>query len=147
MSCDGHFSHLHYYHLRLLLALQGCRVNLPFYLWQSLKKMSHAVQSFDNPERSLFHHGLVKIILHHQLSLKGKSWDEFLAECHLGPTQYWPNSSPKTRKKRKATKPEVNNVLETESEGKRLEEANLPINAVSVVTMLIIWFPVALNQS
>ena len=65
VSCDGCFSHLHYYHLRLLLALQGCRINLSFYLWQSLKKMSHAVQSFDNLERSLFHHGLVKIILQH----------------------------------------------------------------------------------
>ena len=40
VSCDGRFSHLHYYHLRLLLALQRCRLNLPFYLWQSLKKMS-----------------------------------------------------------------------------------------------------------
>ena len=38
--------------------------------------------------------------------------------------------SPKTRRKQKATaKPEVNNVPETESEGKGLEEANLPINA------------------
>ena len=119
VSCDGRFSHLHYYHLRLLLALKGCRLNLPFYLWQSLKKMSHAVQSFDNPDRSLFHHGLVKIILQHQLSLKGKSWEEFLTECHLGPTQYWPNPAPKTRRKWKATaKPEVNNVPETESEGR-----------------------------
>ena len=63
VSCDGRFSHLHYYHLRLLLALKGCKLNLPFYLWQSLKKMSHSVQSFGNTDRSLFHHGLVKIII------------------------------------------------------------------------------------
>ena len=86
VSCDGRFSHLHYYHLRLLLALQGCRLNLPFYLWQSLKKMSQAVQSFNNPDRSIFHHGLVKIIVQHQLYLNGKTWDEFLTECDLGPT-------------------------------------------------------------
>ena len=92
--------------------------------------MSHAVQIFDNPDRSLFHHGLVKIIIHHQLSLNGKSWDEFLTECHLGPTQYWPNPSPKTRRKQKATvKPEVSNVPENKSEDKGLEEANPPINA------------------
>ena len=40
VSCGGRFSHLHYYHLILLLALQGCKLNFPFYLWQSLKKMS-----------------------------------------------------------------------------------------------------------
>ena len=65
VSCDGRFSHLHYYHLRLLLALQGCRLNLPFYLWQSLKKMSQAVRSFNNLDRSIFHHGLIKIIVQH----------------------------------------------------------------------------------
>ena len=40
VSCDGRFSHLHYYHLRLLLALKGCKLNLPFYLWQSLKNVA-----------------------------------------------------------------------------------------------------------
>ena len=95
VSYDGRFSHLHYYHLRLLLALQGCRLNLPFYLWQSLKKMSQAVRSFNNPDRSLFHHRLIKIIVQHQLSVNGKSWDGFLTDCHLGPMQYWPNPSPK----------------------------------------------------
>ena len=59
--------------------------------------------------------------MQHQLYLNGKSWDEFLIECDLGLTQYWPNTSPKTSRKRKAAaKPEVNNVLETESEGKGL---------------------------
>ena len=81
VSCDGRFSHLHYYHLRLLLALKGCKLNLPFYLLQSIKKMAHSVQTtIGNPDRSLFHHGLVKIIIQHQLSLNGKSWDEFLIE-------------------------------------------------------------------
>ena len=95
-----------------------------------MNKMSHSVQSFDNPDRSIFHHGLVKIIMQHQLSLNGKSWDEFLTECQLGPTQYWPNPSPKTRRKRNATvNLEVSNVPETESKDKELEEAHTPINA------------------
>ena len=102
-----------------MLALKGCKLNLPFYISQSLKKMLHLVQSFDNPNRSLFHHGLVKIIIRHQLSLNGKSWDEFLIECQFGPTQFWPNPSPKTRRKRKATvKPGVSNVPEAESKDK-----------------------------
>ena len=40
VSYCGRYSHLHLYHLRLLLAVKGCKLNLPFYLWQSLKKMS-----------------------------------------------------------------------------------------------------------
>ena len=83
--------------------------------------MSHSIQSFSNPDRSLFHHGLVKIIIQHQLSLIGKSWDEFLIECQLGPTQCWLNPSPKTRKKRKAPiKSEVSNVHEAESKDDEL---------------------------
>ena len=41
VSCDGRFSHVHYYHLRLLLALKGCKLNIIFYLLQILKKMAH----------------------------------------------------------------------------------------------------------
>ena len=92
--------------------------------------MSNSVQTtISNPDRSLFHHGLVKIIIQHQLSLNGKSWDEFLIECQLGPTQYWPNPPPKTHRKRKATvKSEVGNVHEAESKDKELQEANPPMN-------------------
>ena len=88
VSCDGRYAHLHLYHLRLLLALRGCKLNFPLYLCQSLKKMPQAVRSLSNPDRSLFHHGLIKIIVQNQLSVNGKSWDGFLTDCHLGPTQY-----------------------------------------------------------
>ena len=128
MSCDRHFSHLNYYHLRLLLALQGCKLNLPFYLWQSLKKISQEVRSFSNPDRSLFHHGLIKIILQFQLFVNGKSWDSFLTDCQLGPTQYWPNLSPRIRKKLKAIKSEVDITSETVSEVKGFREVSIPIN-------------------
>ena len=92
--------------------------------------MLHSVQTtIGNPDRSLFHYGLVKIIIQHQLSLNFKSWDEFLIECQLGPTQYWPNPPPNTRRKWKATvKSKVGNVHEAESKDKELQEANPPIN-------------------
>ena len=81
VSCDGRFCHLHYYHLRLLLALKGSKLNLPFYLLQSLKKMAHSVQNtIGNPDRILFHHGLIKILIQHQLSLSCKSWDGVVEE-------------------------------------------------------------------
>ena len=107
VTCCGRYSHLHLYHLRLLLAVKGCKLNLPFYLWQSLKKMSQSVRNFNNPDSSLCHHGLIKILLQFQLSAKGVSWDKFLVDCKLGPTQYWPNPSPRIRRRRKAINPEV----------------------------------------
>ena len=90
--------------------------------------MSRTVRSFSNPDRSLFHHGLIKIIIQHQLSENGKSWDKFLVDCQLGPTQHWPSPSPRIRKKRKAVKSEVNDTPETVFEGKGFGEAGLPVN-------------------
>ena len=69
-----------------------------------------------NPDRSLFHHGLSKILVQHQLSLIGRSWDELLAENKLGSTQYWPNPPPKTRRKHRASlESEVDDVHKAES--------------------------------
>ena len=53
-------------------------------------------------DRSLFHHGLIKILVQHQLSLVGRSWDELLIINDLGLTQYWPNLCPRTCRKSKA---------------------------------------------
>ena len=108
VTCCGRYSHLHLYHLRLLLAVKGCKLNLPFYLWQSLKKMAQSVRNFTNPDNSLCHHGLIKILLQFQLAARGVSWDKFLADCNLGPTQYWPNSAPRIRRRRKDINSEDN---------------------------------------
>ena len=51
------------------------------------------------------------------------SWDKFLVDCQLGPTQYWPNPSPRARRKRKVLNPGVNS-----SEVKESEVINMPIN-------------------
>ena len=87
--------------------------------------MAHSVQNtIGNPNRSLFHHGLIKILIQHQLSLIGRSWDELLAENKLGLKQYWPNPSPKTCKKRKAPlKSEVDDVHKAEPGVSELHEA------------------------
>ena len=63
VSCDGRYSHMHYYHLRLLMDLKGSKINLPFFLLQSLRKMAHTIQTIvGDIEQSLFHHGLLKIL-------------------------------------------------------------------------------------
>ena len=66
--------------------------------------------------------------MQHQLSVNGKSWDSFLTDCQLGPTQYWSNPSPRIRNKQKAIKYEVNNTSETISEVKGFREVSIPIN-------------------
>ena len=55
----------------------GFQLNVPFYLLRSLYKMSkrYKRQSVDS---SLFHHGLIKILLIHHLSNVGDCWDGFL---------------------------------------------------------------------
>ena len=69
------------------MAFNGSKLNLPFFLLHSLKRMVHTVQNTrGDVERSLFHHGLLKILFQHQLSLFGRSWDEFLDENDFGLT-------------------------------------------------------------
>jgi hypothetical protein len=55
----------------------GFQLNMPFYLLRSLYKMSkrYKRQSLDS---SLFHHGLIKILLIHHLTTVGDCWDGFL---------------------------------------------------------------------
>ena len=102
VSCDDRYSHVHYYHLWLLIALKGCRLNPPFFLLQILKRMAHTVHTtIGDVERILFHHGLLKILFQHQLSLFGWSWDEFLDENDFGLTQYWSTLHPKNCRKLK----------------------------------------------
>ena len=63
VTCDGHCSRMHYYHLWLLMTLKGSKINLPFFVLQSLRKMAHTVQNIVvDIEQSLFHHGLLKIL-------------------------------------------------------------------------------------
>jgi hypothetical protein len=52
-------------------------LDMPFYLLRSLYKMSkrYKIKGFDS---SLFHHGLVKILLMHHLSTIGDNWEVFL---------------------------------------------------------------------
>ena len=66
--------------MRLLTHITGDDpLNLPFYLYNSLIKMSKRYQQ--QPlffPQYVYHHGLIKIFVQFQLNKKGKSWDEFL---------------------------------------------------------------------
>ena len=57
----------------------GFPLNLPYYLLHSLFKMSNAIKRGPkNVSHSLFHHGLVRILIDRELSKSNRSWDEFV---------------------------------------------------------------------
>jgi hypothetical protein len=54
-------------------------LNLPYYLHISLTKMSHKVQAEpDKIKNTLFHFGLIKLIVLEELRRRGKTWEHFL---------------------------------------------------------------------
>jgi hypothetical protein len=57
----------------------GFKLNLPFYFLRSLQKMSRFYQRQNpNSESSLFHHGLIQVLVNAQLLKIGDSWKGFL---------------------------------------------------------------------
>jgi hypothetical protein len=78
VTCEGRFGFVFLYHIRLLMNFIGFQLNMPYYLWRSLYKMAkrYKRQQLDS---SLFHHGLIKILLVHQLKLQHDDWNAFLA--------------------------------------------------------------------
>ena len=45
-------------------------------------------RTIGNQDRSLFHDGLIKMLVQYQLVTVGKTWDEFLKENHFGLTNF-----------------------------------------------------------
>lgn len=81
-SCEGRFSRLYTYHIRLLMHFTRVKfLNIPYYLFRSIDKMASIVQKrdFDKQGNNLFHHSLIKIIVLHHLDQLHISWDNFIA--------------------------------------------------------------------
>lgn len=63
------------YHFRLLMHIKGHAINLPYFLLNDLKKMASSIQhSPRNLDRSLYHHGLVKILIETKLHQQNDNW-------------------------------------------------------------------------
>jgi hypothetical protein len=56
----------------------GYPLNMPHYLLRSLYKMSKRFKH-EKADSSLFHHGLIKLIIIHHLNLSGDNWQAFLS--------------------------------------------------------------------
>jgi hypothetical protein len=82
VTCEGRYGLVFLYHLRLLMIFIGYPLNMPFYFHRSLYKMSKKFKR-QKADSSLFHHGLIKLIVVYHLSLHGDSWRAFIARNGL----------------------------------------------------------------
>ena len=65
ITCEGRYSFVFKYHFTFLQHLGNeSRTNLPFFFLKSLQKMSCRIKEHQNHTRqSIFHHGLIKLII------------------------------------------------------------------------------------
>jgi hypothetical protein len=89
-SCEGRFNTLYHYHISLLLHFIGkVQMNMPYYLLRSIGKMTDRVQDKSmDVDSSLFHSGLIGMLVSEELGKKYISWENFLVSSHfkLDPT-------------------------------------------------------------
>jgi hypothetical protein len=78
VTCEGRYRLIFLYHLWLLMNFIGYPLNMPFYFQCNLYKMSKRFKR-EKADSSLFHHGLIKLIVVYHLSLHGDSWRDFVA--------------------------------------------------------------------
>ena len=60
--------------------LENGTINLPFFLLNSLRRMATNVEKkIESIETTMYHHGLVKILVEFHLRSVGDTWEAFLA--------------------------------------------------------------------
>ena len=68
-------------------------MNFPYFLYKSLANMSRRVQNHSgNPYNSLYHHGLVKILIEDELHVRKDSWVNFVERIRGLPSSTNPHS-------------------------------------------------------
>lgn len=80
LTCEGRYNKVYPYHFKLLLHFIGkVSIDIPFYLFRSLSKMCDKVQlRKEDCETSLFHHGLIKLLILDNLQKIGRDWNSFI---------------------------------------------------------------------
>jgi hypothetical protein len=80
ITCEGRYSTFKACHFRLLAHFLFKKPwNFPFYFLKCLENMSSQVRkNVNNPHNSLFHHGLIKLLVLAELEKQGKNWDAFI---------------------------------------------------------------------
>ena len=70
-SCEGRFSRLYAYHIRLLMHFTRVRMmNIPYFMYRNIERMMIFVQKKTPAQqhRIIYHYALIKIIVVHQLT-------------------------------------------------------------------------------
>jgi hypothetical protein len=78
VTCEGRYRFIFLFHLRLLMVFMGFKLSMPDYLHRSLFKMDKRYKR-SQADTSLFHLGLIKMILVYELGLRRDSWHDFLS--------------------------------------------------------------------
>jgi hypothetical protein len=78
ITCKGRYGFVFLYHLRLLMVFIGYKLNMPHYLHRSLFKMAKRYER-SQADTSLFHYGLIKMIMVYELGLRRDCWGDFLS--------------------------------------------------------------------
>ena len=99
-------------------------MNLPYFLLNSLKKMSGNVQKrIQFIENTMYHLGLVKILVEFHIQSIRDTWESFLVRNHFEEVTNEQPASSRTQKKRKIETP-----LEQEPQKQQdLSEDDMPI--------------------
>jgi hypothetical protein len=84
-TCEGRFNTIYQYHIRFLLHFNGkFEMNVPLYLLRSIGKMSYRVQSKSNAmDTSIFHSGLIRMLVFEELRKRNISWEHFIIASHI----------------------------------------------------------------
>jgi hypothetical protein len=77
VTCEGRYGFVFLFHLRLLMVFMGFELSMPHYLHRSLFKMAKKYKR-SQADTSLFHVGLIKMIVVYELGLRRDSWHDFL---------------------------------------------------------------------
>jgi hypothetical protein len=83
VTCEGRYGFIFLFHLRLLMVFMGFELSMPYYLHRSLFKMAKRYKH-SQVDTSLFHVGLIKMVLVYELGLRRDSWHEFLSRNGFG---------------------------------------------------------------
>lgn len=111
---EGRFGCMYVYHIRLLMDfLENGEINLPFFLLNSLRRMASNVhKKIEFIEKTMYHHGLVNILIEFHLKGIGDTWEDFLIRNHF---QEAPES-PKENNVRKRKRKNIGIVIEDKPE-------------------------------
>jgi len=81
-TCEGRFSRLYSYHVRLLMHFTRVHMmNIPFFMCRNIERMVPLVQrkSPAHQHKSIYDYALIKIIVMHQLAQQGITWEDFIS--------------------------------------------------------------------